>query len=280
MSSSGKNNIPKKSVDEIIAYWDRRIRKSKDSLESVLWEDLPIWNRYVDEIQRYYLKRVFSMIKPSDVVLDVGCGIGRFTFRLSKICKEVVGIDSSSEAIKICKKKAEDYCFSNTKFEVMDVRRLNFDDETFDWVLSVTTLQHITNERDLITALREILRVAKKEGKIVLLECTSDKRKDQFVISLPRKKWFEMIENLGGKIEYWHGLDIPSLRRIIFHGLALTKRIRTQKLRKLIEYGLIYSLKPLEYTIPKISKNQSLYTVIVVRKNNGSERTGKEQLLY
>jgi 2-polyprenyl-3-methyl-5-hydroxy-6-metoxy-1,4-benzoquinol methylase len=125
MSSSGKNNIPKKSVDEIIAYWDRRIRKSKDSLESVLWEDLPIWNRYVDEIQRYYLKRVFSMIKPSDVVLDVGCGIGRFTFRLSKICKEVVGIDSSSEAIKICKKKAEDYSSQRRYIKSMPIFNLS-----------------------------------------------------------------------------------------------------------------------------------------------------------
>jgi len=257
----------KKSIEEIKSYWDQRIKKSKGSWEGVLWESLPTWNEYIDKLQIHYLKRIFNMIKPSDTVLDLGCGVGRFTFRLANLCKEVYGVDSSNEAIKICKRKAIDDAVSNAKFEVMDVRKLNFDDERFDWVLSVTCLQHITNETDLITSIQEALRVTKKNGKVILLECTNDKRKDEFVVSLPRKKWFKIIENAGGRIEDWYGVDVPFLRRMIFLGLNLTKKIiKIKWLRESIERGLICLLKPFEYTIPKILKSQSLYTVIIISK--------------
>ena len=256
----------KKSVEDLKSYWDQRIEKSKGSWEGVLWEGLPTWNEYIDKLQIHRLKRIFNMVKPSDMVLDLGCGVGRFTFRLANLCKDVYGVDSSNGAIKICKRKAMDNAFSNAKFEVMDVRELNFDDETFDWVLSVTCLQHVTNETDLITSIQEVLRVTKKNGKVILLECTSDERKDEFVVTLPRKKWFKNIKNAGGRIEDWYGVDIPFLRRIIFLGLSLTRKIKIERLRKSIEYGLICLLKPFEYTIPKILKNRSWYTVVIISK--------------
>jgi len=257
----------KKTVEEIKSYWDQRIAKSKDLWDGVLWEGMPTWNKYIDELQMYYLKKVFNMIRPSDIVLDLGCGVGRFTFRLAHLCKVVYGVDSSKHAIDICIKKAIDGGFSNVKFEVMDVRKLNFEDETFDLVLSVTCLQHITDVHDLTVAIREALRVTKKEGKVILLECTTDKRKDGFVVSLPRNKWFEIIKDAGGKIEDWYGIDVPFLRKIILPLLSSTRKIKVDKLRKLIEMVIIYLfIKPIEYTIPKILKNQSWYTVVIISK--------------
>lgn len=254
----------KKSVEEVKSYWDQRIRRSKGSWEGVLWEGLPAWNTYIDKLQMHYLKPIFAQIKPSHSVLDLGCGVGRFTFRLANRCKEIYGVDSSATAIQYCRKKIKNS--SNIKFEIMDVRDLKFDNEKFDWTLSITVLQHVTSETDFIIALKEVFRVTRKGGKIVLIECTTDKRKDEFVISLSRSKWFQIIEQLGGKIEYWCGLDVPLLRKIIFHCFTFMKNIRGEKVRSLLEQGLINLLKVFEYTIPKIFKNISWYTLIVVTK--------------
>lgn len=262
----------KKTVEEMKSYWDQRIKKAGDSWEGVLWEKLPLWNKYIDELQMHYLKNVFSMIKPTDIVLDLGCGVGRFTFRIANLSQMVYGVDSSKHAIDVCIKKARDNGILNTKFEVMDARKLNFDDETFDWVLSVTCLQCITDLKDLTTAIQEALRVTKKTGKIILLECTSDKRKDGFVISLPREHWFEIIEKAGGKIEDWYGVDLPFFRKIIFPFLQLTTKIRNEKIKKILQFNLISLLKPFEYTIPKIWKNQSWYTVVIISKRDKSNQ--------
>lgn len=257
--------MKKKSVEEVKAYWEQRIEKSKDSFDSVLWEGLPLWNKYIDELQMYHLKQIFHMIKPSDKVLDLGCGIGRFTLRLANLCQEVYGIDTSLHAINICRKKAIDNGLSNAKFKVMDVRNLDFDDEMFNFVLSVTCLQFITEVTHLSTAIQETIRVTKKGGKVILLECTTDKRKDEFVVSLPRKEWFKIIKNTGCEIENWYGVDIPLLRKIIFPLLNLRRKFRIEKLN-FIDYGLIFLLKLFEYTIPKILKNQSWYTIVVINK--------------
>lgn len=255
--------MEKLPVEEVISYWDHRIKDARGSWEGVLWEGLPIWNTYIDKLQMYHLRRYVRQIKRSDCILDVGCGIGRFALRFANICREVWGIDTSATAIKIC----TDRNILNAKFECMDVRRLDFGDATFDWVFSVTCLQHITNEKDLAASIGEVLRVTKNGGKIILVECTTDKRKDEYVISLPRRKWFEIIENSGGKIQRWYGVDIPFLRRIVFLALGLTRKITNSgRIARLFEYAAIIVLLPFEYTVPRILKNQSWYTVLLISK--------------
>jgi|GEM_PF-4949244 len=57
------------------------------------------------------------------------------------------------------------------------------------------------------------MRVLKKGRKLVLLELTSEKIGSEFIISLPRDEWFTLIDKLGGKIKYWHGIDMAVLRK-------------------------------------------------------------------
>lgn len=249
-------------LEEVQSYWDERIKAAAGEWEGVLWQGLPTWNDYVDKIQMHHLGRYMNQIKTTDTVLDVGCGIGRFTFRFAKLCKEVYGIDSSKEAILICKRNSEDSRISNAKFQVMDVRKLTFNSETFDWVFSITCLQHITNKMDLTASVEQILRVAKTGGKIVLIECTTDKRKSPYVISLSRSEWFQIIRKAGGRIESFCGIDVPILRKLLFAFLHIGAKL---EIKAWVEKTVIL-LKPFEYVIPKLLKSQSRYFIIVILK--------------
>jgi len=118
----------------------------------------------------------------------------------------VHGIDISEENIKFAMEKAKKDKYKKVNFYIMDFRELKFDDEIFDYVFSVGAICQITNKKDFIHSLNELLRVTKKEGRIILLENTIC---SENYISIPKEDWFKIIKECGGKIDYWCGIDIP-----------------------------------------------------------------------
>src|SRR5438874_512344 len=59
--------------------------------------------------------------KPSERILDLGCGTGALTAEIATRGAEVLGVDRSEEMITQAKRK-----FPELRFEVMDARELRF----------------------------------------------------------------------------------------------------------------------------------------------------------
>jgi SAM-dependent methyltransferase len=96
--------------------------------------------------------------------LDFGCGMGRLTNGLSGYFDEVVGVDISSEMVRLAtesKKSSKVRFVHNTR----DHLRV-FDDASFDLVLSVIVLQHIPPAASL-NYISEFLRILKPGGVAV-----------------------------------------------------------------------------------------------------------------
>ncbi len=104
-------------------------------------------------------KHVLNELKPKkcDRILEIGCNSGRFTRKLSKYCRKVIGIDLNKEAIK--KSKLDNLI-------CMDAESLDFKGGSFDKIVSLHTIEHIP---DLKKALGEMSRVTKNSGKLVLV---------------------------------------------------------------------------------------------------------------
>jgi len=100
-------------------------------------------------------------IKPGDKILDVGCGKGFLLFDFTKVVPgvEVYGLDISEYAIETAKEEIKDH------LQVANAIELPFEDHSFDFVYSITTL-HNLHCYDLDKALREIERVGKKNKYI------------------------------------------------------------------------------------------------------------------
>ena len=62
--------------------------------------------------------------KPTDKVLDVGCGDGKFTSNFLPTIESVLGIDSSASMIEAANK---DYASPKASFRVVDCRYLERD---------------------------------------------------------------------------------------------------------------------------------------------------------
>ena len=102
--------------------------------------------------------------RPSETLLDVGCGTGYFTRRFATNATdgEVVGTDIDLDMLRF----AAGHSAHSIGFVAADARQLPFCDNSFDLVVSVTALCFIQDEKQ---ALREMLRVARRRVVLGLL---------------------------------------------------------------------------------------------------------------
>ena len=96
-------------------------------------------------------------------VLEIGCGIGRLLVPMSKIFGEVIGIDVSSEMIKLANKEIS--LIHNCKvFQNNGTNLINILDDSIDFCYSVATFQHIPDKEIIKKYLSEVHRILKKNS--------------------------------------------------------------------------------------------------------------------
>lgn len=115
-------------------------------------------------------------LKPGQRVLDVGCGIGGGDFLMAKLYGvEVLGIDLSSNMIGIAWDRAlgQQNSDSKVQFEIGDVLKQSFPNNTFDLIYSRDTLLHINQKPKLFAKFKDWL---KPGGKIFISDyCCGEK---------------------------------------------------------------------------------------------------------
>lgn len=89
-------------------------------------------------------------------ILEIGCGNGRNLIPFVEIGCEAYGIDFSSKMLN----EARKFC-PKAKYKKADIRKIPFNEDYFDYVLSVASLHHVKDGRK---ALNEMYRIMKKEG--------------------------------------------------------------------------------------------------------------------
>src|ERR1700722_4447134 len=133
-------------------YWEERARRfagEGDGLAAVCAYGMPgFYNRAIHLTQRMALApwlRVDAAVR----VLDVGCGVGRWSRLLAARGARVTGVDLSPPMIGEARRRAADAGLAERcRFLVQDSAALDLP-EQFDLVLGVTVLQHILDPQAL-----------------------------------------------------------------------------------------------------------------------------------
>jgi 2-polyprenyl-6-hydroxyphenyl methylase/3-demethylubiquinone-9 3-methyltransferase len=117
------------------------------------------------------IQQVLRRLRPTDLVLELGCGYGRVALRLAEVARRVVGIDVARESLLLARELAgsEPRC----EFALMDAVALAFADRRFDAVVCVQN-GICAFGCDPRTLVAEALRVC-RPGGIVLLATYSDR---------------------------------------------------------------------------------------------------------
>lgn len=106
--------------------------------------------------------KISSFVGRDKHVLDSGCGTGNLTVRLAKNNK-VTAIDFSLEMLKVTKEKTKG--FNNITIKEGDVTSLDFEDNSFDVVVSVNVLFNLDKPEK---AIQETNRVLKNNGSFIV----------------------------------------------------------------------------------------------------------------
>ena len=109
------------------------------------------------------LKQFVSLLPPSPEILDLGCGAGYESMRLSQLGAKVTGIDYSEEPIKIARFKNPD-----CRFEVMDFREMTTDLGCFDGIVAIAALIHIADD-ELELVFQNMKKVLKNLGYVMIM---------------------------------------------------------------------------------------------------------------
>jgi len=123
---------------------------------------------YLDSIDNTLVEQALSVGQLNGWLLDIGTGPGGIPLKIARRCPNlrVVGIDRSANMIRAARRAADVKSLSHrVAFLVGDAYRLFFPDACFDFVLSNSLLHHL---RDPLAAFKEIARVAKPDGVILL----------------------------------------------------------------------------------------------------------------
>ena len=94
----------------------------------------------------------------NSIIYDIGCGNGR---NMSHSNHEFIGVDNSKKLIDICRKKSMNVMYA-------DICNLPFKDNTADVILSIASFHHLDTEKERFEAMRELYRVLKPKGRVLL----------------------------------------------------------------------------------------------------------------
>lgn len=162
-----------------------------DALNHILSLDVDkIWRKKA-------LKQIVDAPAPVQV-LDLACGTGDFSIAIAKALTggHVTGVDLSEGMLAVMREKVDKAELNGMiSIEEGDGENLRFPDNTFD---RVTIAFGIRNFEDRPKGLREMLRVLKPGGRLVILELSRPENK---VI-----RWFydlyflHILPKIGGKV--------------------------------------------------------------------------------
>jgi demethylmenaquinone methyltransferase / 2-methoxy-6-polyprenyl-1,4-benzoquinol methylase len=133
---------------------------------------------------------------PGDAALDVCCGTGDLSLELAAVVSpggHVVGCDFSEPMLDLARVKAAANGARGVRFEWADALELPYDAGSF---AAVTVGFGIRNLADLDRGLREMSRVLRPGGRLVILEITQPRRPP---LSTFYSLWFERIVPLIGR---------------------------------------------------------------------------------
>jgi SAM-dependent methyltransferase len=228
------------------------------------------YNRAIHLTQRLALAP-WLRIAPGMRVLDVGCGVGRWSRLLATRGADVTGVDLSPTMVHEARRRTEAAGLANRcHFLVQDSSQLHAG-EPFDLVLGVTVLQHILDPQALHAAVERIARHVKPNGQIVLLEAAPVSFADQCDSTVfkarPRGEYLQLFASCGLKVRAMTGVDVAPFRTLLLPHLP---RLRRPVAMTALAVATALSV-PIDALLGRRGVARSWHAVFVLQRRSGGD---------
>lgn len=133
------------------------------------WYETP-WGRYADQQEKQLLLELAAP-QPGERVLDVGCGTGRYLLWLRQMGLEATGVEFSPAMAQAARQRLEKSRSAGSptcataagrgeegQVIIADGHHLPFADDSFDLVITVTTLEFAAHPQQFLSAMACVCR--------------------------------------------------------------------------------------------------------------------------
>lgn len=160
----------------------------------------PVYNYLVNGFNNSveaFFKQIDKNNKPKRI-LEIGVGEGQIT----EIClsvfpdAEYVVADIAEGILEVAKETLKNYQ-DQVSFEIQDIKRLPYKDESFDLVICCEVLEHVP---DPTLGMRELNRVLKKEGHGIM---SVPNEPIWRILNMVRGSYLKDFGNTPGHVNHW-----------------------------------------------------------------------------
>jgi ubiquinone/menaquinone biosynthesis C-methylase UbiE len=197
-------------------YWaevsDQYGSADSSGLAPILHPGAPSWfNESIDSIQFRALRSAIATVElaPGARILDVGCGTGRWVRRYRELGFSPVGVDATLGMLRIARSHG-----TACPLVAGLAYQLPFSNNAFDCVSDITVIQHIPYNAQP-DALREMVRVLKPGGKMILFELVRGSA--SHIFPRPPQDWIRETESCGTTLIRSFGQEYFFLDRLFVH---------------------------------------------------------------
>jgi len=180
------------------------------------------------------VEKICSTLEPNPRILDVGCGTGA-NLKMLAAHGRAEGVDISSQAVDFCRQRGLD------SVKLGPIEQLPYGDGSFDLVTALDVIEHLDDD---VAGLREIRRVLRRDGRLLVFvpafmflwgvqDDVSNHRRRYTLPSLVKA-----VEAAGFRVE-WNSYANISLFVPV---LVVRSVMRWLRLQAATEYGINISL--------------------------------------
>lgn len=255
-----------------LAYWEQRAGRfasQGDGLAAVCSYGMPaFYNQVIHWCQRLALRR-WLRVRPGTRVLDVGCGVGRWSCRLAARGASVTGVDLSPTMIaQAGRRAAAQGVAAHCRFLAQDLAALEVEGR-FDLILGVTVLQHILEPVALRASVQRLVSRLAEDGTLILLEAAPERAVtscDSAVFrARQREEYRRLFTACGLRLHAVTGVDpAPFKSWLLPHLPRIPRALRATALAAVTLLSI-----PIDVPFGRLAARRSWHAVFALKRGRG-----------
>jgi len=154
-------------------------KKHKEAVQRQFTKTMEAFSKTLvrDTLEIMAEKVEFAKPKPGELTLDVACGPGELVLGLAARVGFARGVDLTQAMLHQAREFQRERNIVNAAFDRGEAEQLPYPDHSFDLVTCQCSMHHMPKPE---LALREMVRVMKPEGRMMVIDCVAPESDPKF----------------------------------------------------------------------------------------------------